>query len=120
MAQKIQTLLYDDIDGSAADETLRFAFQGTEYEIDLSKVNADKMRKAIKPYAEKARTLKVTRPPRARSRGAAGYADSAAMRTWLMENGYGHELKDRGRIPARLVQKFEKREAAASPLLPVG
>ena len=36
MAQKVQTLFIDDLDGSAADGTARFGLDGTEYEIDLS------------------------------------------------------------------------------------
>ncbi len=36
MAQKIQTLFINDIDGSAAEGTVRFALDGTEYEIDLN------------------------------------------------------------------------------------
>jgi hypothetical protein len=34
--QKVQTLFIDDIDGSAADGTVRFGLDGTEYEIDLN------------------------------------------------------------------------------------
>ena len=44
MVQKITVALEDDLDGGPAAETLRFAFGGTEYEIDLSKKNADKLR----------------------------------------------------------------------------
>ena len=36
MAQKIETLFIDDIDGSAAEGTVRFGLDGTEYEIDLN------------------------------------------------------------------------------------
>ena len=36
MAQKIQTLFIDDLDGSAAEGTVRFGLDGTEYEIDLN------------------------------------------------------------------------------------
>ena len=35
MAQKIQTLFIDDLDGSEAAGTVRFGLDGTEYEIDL-------------------------------------------------------------------------------------
>jgi hypothetical protein len=37
VAQKVQTLFIDDIDGSAAEDTVRFALDGTDYEIDLSR-----------------------------------------------------------------------------------
>ena len=36
MAQKVQTLFIDDIDGSAAEGTVRFGLDGKEYEIDLT------------------------------------------------------------------------------------
>ena len=36
MATKIETLFIDDLDGSPANGTVRFALDGTSYEIDLS------------------------------------------------------------------------------------
>ncbi len=55
MAQKIQTLFVDDLDGSEAEGTVRFGLDGTHYEIDLS---ADQRRGA----AERARALRQGRP----------------------------------------------------------
>ena len=40
MAQKVQVVLIDDIDGGSADETMSFAVDGVSYEIDLSTANA--------------------------------------------------------------------------------
>ena len=40
MARKVQVHLLDDIDGGKADETLKFALDGTNYEIDLSAKHA--------------------------------------------------------------------------------
>jgi hypothetical protein len=36
VSQKVQTLLIDDLDGSAAEGTVRFGLDGMEYEIDLN------------------------------------------------------------------------------------
>ena len=36
MAQKVQVLLVDDIDGGTADETVTFGLDGVTYEIDLT------------------------------------------------------------------------------------
>ena len=36
MAQQVQTLFVDDLDGSEAEGTARFGLDGTEYEIDLN------------------------------------------------------------------------------------
>src|SRR5215469_16799197 len=57
MAQKIQTLFIDDIDGGDADGTVRFALEGTEYEIDLSAKHSDELRDALKHYITHARKV---------------------------------------------------------------
>src|SRR5260370_11273693 len=40
VAQKIQTLFIDDLDGSAAEGTIRFGLDRTDYEIDLNPTHA--------------------------------------------------------------------------------
>jgi Lsr2 len=50
MAQKVQTLFIDDLDGSAAEGTVRFALDGTEYEIDLNAEHAQQLRDALAAY----------------------------------------------------------------------
>ena len=46
MAQKIQTLLIDDLDGGEAEATVRFGLDGAEYEIDLNAEHTEALRKA--------------------------------------------------------------------------
>jgi nucleoid-associated protein Lsr2 len=55
VAQKIQTLLIDDLDGSAAEDTVRFGLDGTEYEIDLNAEHARALRDALARYVNDAR-----------------------------------------------------------------
>ena len=55
MAQKVQVLLVDDLDGSEATETVAFGLDGASYEIDLSSGNAGKLRKELAHYVEHAR-----------------------------------------------------------------
>ena len=50
MAQKIQTLFIDDLDGSAAEGTVRFGLDGAEYEIDLNARHAQELRDALARY----------------------------------------------------------------------
>ena len=50
MAQKVQTLFIDDLDGSAAEGTVRFGLDGTEYEIDLNAEHAQQLRDALAAY----------------------------------------------------------------------
>jgi Lsr2 len=55
MAQKVTVALEDDLTGGPADETVRFAVDGTGYEIDLSTKNARAFSKLLAPYIEHAR-----------------------------------------------------------------
>ncbi len=55
MAKTVIVKLTDDIDGGDADETIQFALDGRSYEVDLSAVNASKLRDALKPYIENGR-----------------------------------------------------------------
>jgi hypothetical protein len=57
MAQSTIVYLTDDIDGSDADETIRFGLDGKAYEIDLNKKNASALRKALKPYVDAGRSV---------------------------------------------------------------
>ena len=57
MAQKVQTLFIDDIDGSAAEGTVRFGLDGTEYEIDLNAGHARELRDALARYVDAARRI---------------------------------------------------------------
>src|SRR5580693_4829766 len=106
MAQKIQTLFVDDIDGGAADGTVGFALDGTDYEIDLSGKHSDELRDALRKYIDHARKVGGTaRRPGARGGRRASAVDTAAVRAWARENGYA--IKDRGRVPADLVAKYQ-------------
>jgi hypothetical protein len=55
MAQRVNVVLVDDIDGSEAAETVTFGLDGVQYEIDLSTDNADKFRDVLAPYVGHAR-----------------------------------------------------------------
>ena len=107
MAQKIQTLLIDDLDGSAAEGTVRFALDGTEYEIDLNARHAKELRKALARYLDSARRAggSARKPARGNRRGPVGGLNTTEIREWARAQGI--EVKDRGRVPADLVAKFK-------------
>ena len=73
MAQKIQTLFIDDLDGSAAEGTVRFGLDGTEYEIDLNAEHAKNMREALARYVNSGRRAggSARKPARGSSRRSA-------------------------------------------------
>ena len=64
MAQKIQTLYIDDIDGSDAQGTVRFGLDGTGYEIDLSAAHSQALRESLQRFITHARKTGRPRPPR--------------------------------------------------------
>lgn len=107
MAQKIQTLFIDDIDGGEAEGTIQFGLDGSEYEIDLSTKHSGELRSALDRYVSHARKLGGTaRRSTTRSGRKSSAIDTAAVRAWARESGYG--IKDRGRVPADLVAKYRE------------
>ncbi|NDL58120.1 histone-like nucleoid-structuring protein Lsr2 [Phytoactinopolyspora mesophila] len=107
MAQKVQVILLDDLDGGEADETINFGLDGASYEIDLSKKNAAKLRDVLAPYVATARKA-GTKRARGRARSGAGRGsatDTAAVREWARAQGL--KVSDRGRIPADILEKYE-------------
>ncbi len=72
MAQKIQVLLLDDLDGSEAEGTVRFALDGTEYEIDLNAEHAQALRDALARYVRAARRAGGRRPAPSQGRPPGG------------------------------------------------
>ncbi len=110
MAQKITTLFIDDIDGGAAEGTVRFALDGTEYEIDLNAKHSEELRSALGRYVSHARKVGGASRRAGRAAGRAGRGSGSTLNTteirnWARENGY--DIKDRGRVPADLVAKYQ-------------
>lgn len=94
MAQKVNIVLVDDIDGSEAAETVSFALDGREYEIDLSKRNAEKLRDALAPFVGHARR------GGGRRRNRSGGPSPSDIRAWARENGF--DVPDRGRVSSQV------------------
>lgn len=60
MAKTTRTVITDDIDGTVLDDNatpVRFALDGTQYELDLSEDNADELRQLLAPWIKAARKL---------------------------------------------------------------
>jgi Lsr2 len=106
VAQKIQTLFIDDLDGSEAEGTVRFGLDGAEYEIDLNTKHADALRAVLSQYVAAARRSAGARKPARSGRRASGNTlNSTEVRDWARSQGI--EVKDRGRVPAELIVKFK-------------
>ncbi len=107
MAQKVQVILVDDVDGGEAEETVSFALDGVSYEIDVSAENAEALREAIAPWVGHARRVggrsTARRSTRARN-GSASRASLSDIREWARENGY--KVSDRGRVSAEVMEAY--------------
>lgn len=107
MAQKVNIVLVDDIDGSEATETVSFGLDGTTYEIDLNDKNAAKLRDALATYVGHGR--KVGAAPRRGRRSSAAAANGPSakeIRDWARSNG--HDVPDRGRVSAEVREAYDK------------
>ncbi|HVN11080.1 MAG TPA: Lsr2 family protein [Kineosporiaceae bacterium] len=118
MAQKVQVILVDDVDGGEAAETVSFALDGVSYEIDVSEANADRLREVLAPWVGHARRVGGrSTGGRSRSSGAGGGRSRSAssgpakhdlsdVRAWARENGY--QVSDRGRVSSEVITAYEQ------------
>jgi hypothetical protein len=119
MAQKVLVQLVDDLDGTSSNDisTVTFGLDGVSYEIDLNESNASNLRDHLSEFIASARRT----GGRVKRGGAVGGVASGsgrnreqtqAIREWAKKNG--HEVSDRGRIPAAVIQAFEAAQASPS------
>lgn len=104
MAQKVNIVLVDDIDGSDAAETVSFGLDGADYQIDLTDANAAALREALATYVAHGRKV-TSGPRRGRRTAAAGGPSAKEIRDWARSNG--HDVPDRGRVSAEVRAAYE-------------
>ncbi len=103
MAQRVQIILEDDLDGGAAEETVTFSLDGADYEIDLSGKNAAALRDAVAPFLAHARRTGGRRRRGGKSTDTSSTSD---IRAWAQANGI--EVSSRGRVSAEVREAYEK------------
>lgn len=110
MAQRVQVVLEDDVDGGEASETVLFGLDGVTYEIDLNDDNAGKLRDALATWVGHARrsggARKSSGTRKAASGSSAKRTDLSEVREWARKNGY--EVSDRGRVSAQVQEAYDK------------
>lgn len=109
MAQRVQIVLEDDLDGGAAAETVTFGLDGVSYEIDLSDKNAGKLRDEFASWIGHARRSGGRRSTGRRTAGPStggSRRDLSAVRAWARANG--HQVSDRGRVSAAVQEAYDK------------
>lgn len=115
VARKTTIVLEDDLTGQVLEsghgETVAFALDGQNFEIDLSGDNAAQLRADLSRYVDAARKTSASRGGasgrRSGTRGSAasGRKDTGAIRTWARENG--HEVSERGRVPSSVIEAYD-------------
>jgi hypothetical protein len=109
VAQIQEVRLVDDLDGGEADETVEFGFDGRNYEIDLSKENADKFREALAQFVGAARRTgggSARRRPATTTRPTVDREQNQAIRTWARNQGM--KVNERGRIPSEVLEAYHQ------------
>ena len=87
VAQRTVITLIDDLDHKeieADGQTIRFAYQGIQYETDPSEKNAEKLDKALAPFLAAARRVSCTAT---RPKAIAAGVDTRAVRKWQHPTG---------------------------------
>jgi hypothetical protein len=103
MAKTTITQITDDLDGSKGAQTYSFAWQGTEYTVDLSNKNFKALDKLLLPYIEAGQ--RVSRRSPSGRRSAPSQKSVSTIREWA--RGQGLEVSERGRIPKAIVEQYE-------------
>lgn len=120
MAQQVVVAMVDDIDGSAASQTVPFSLDGVSYEIDLSEDNAKTLRDELDRYVDAARRTGGRRIRLAVGESATGTSPAPStdrelarrIREWANNNGY--TVSDRGRISREVRAAFDEAERTAT------
>ncbi|MET4144176.1 Lsr2 family protein [Arthrobacter sp. UYCo732] len=102
MAQITVVELIDDLDGSEATQSLTFALDGVDFEIDLNDANAEDLRSTLARYSEKARRAGGRK--RSLSEVRAAGPSSKDIRAWAQAQGL--EVNSRGRINGAVMDQY--------------
>jgi len=111
VAQRTILELVDDLDGGKADETVTFALDGVEFEIDLSADHAEQLRDTLAEFVGHARRIggrkQRSTGVQAKSNGNGnGKPDTQAVREWARSQG--ETVAERGRVPQALLTRFQE------------
>jgi Lsr2 len=111
VTRKVNVVLVDDIDGQEAEgvETVRFALDGMEYEIDLNPVHAGELHTRLGPFLAHARKVKLgtVKGGKAKAGSRQPRTDLPAIRAWARVNGWP-DIAARGRVPAAAVAAYDR------------
>ena len=111
MAKKTLIQLVDDFSGDSISDgegrTVRFAFDGAEYEIDLTNEHVSEFAETLERYVRASRRVSGRRKTGGTAVRSGGSSDTAAIREWAESQGL--KVASRGRISADIVEQYKSR-----------
>jgi hypothetical protein len=102
VAQQVQIILTSDLSGGAADETVSFMLDGTQYELDVTSKEADKFRGLFQDYIAVARKVSGGRKAAKRTTDGPSAKD---VKAWADTQGL--DYPQRGRLPKELLDMYK-------------
>lgn len=98
-----KTVIVDDFDGSAADETIVYSIDGRTFEIDLTEANAEEFRGMLAQWTDVSREVKGKgkRKPKASSNGV---GTDREVRAWATAKGIA--VNSHGRLPTAIREAY--------------
>ena len=115
MAKKTIEVITSDLSGEELEpgqgETIIFSVGGGDYSIDLTDAEAEEFRATFDKYvkvASRASSRGTQSSSSARKPSGSGRSSEelAHIRAWAKDNG--HEVSERGRIKAEVIEAFDK------------
>ena len=112
MAQRIIVELTSDLSGDTTEvESVEFGIDGTNYTVDLTHAEHEKLAALLEPYVKVARKISGRRTRRTERRATTGRAtstdvDTATVREWAQRNGI--EVSSRGRVSSEIIRQYKE------------
>jgi hypothetical protein len=105
MARKVLVQLIDDLSGEEAQETVRFAIDGAQHEIDLTAAHAAELRNQLARYVAHGRRLPGGSARRSSKPAAAGREENQKIRQWARNSGFNPS--SRGAISRHIKEAYD-------------
>jgi nucleoid-associated protein Lsr2 len=119
MAIETRVIVSDDLTGEEGARTVKFALDGTNYEIDLSEINEKTLREGFAPFIAAGRKV-ASAPTTGRTRRVGsrvlGREESGSIRAWARDHGL--QVSERSRIPGQLAAAYAVNDPSAAGVLP--
>jgi hypothetical protein len=104
-------ILTDSLDGKTTEgvETVSFSYGGTDYSVELSPANRDRLAKALAPFLKVAEVA----VPEKSSGSRNSRTDAEAVRVWARSNGFP-DVKERGRLGSDILTAYDAAHGTAA------